>query len=363
MVVMCDYAKIKAEILCWGLRKSPAAENIFLEQHPTLHKRTGNAGIQLLLESGLVLNAIYGEDFCEKSPYHIEKENGSIRIYKNRELVCICAAIKAPEWYAKRTRGGYFMADIILQEGRDTLITGIWNNCCYYQNGTQCRFCVFGYEKGIERKSIGNIVETLQAALKEKSGYHLHMTGGNTFGVDRGIQYYQDYIKKIRGTIIASLPISLEVSPPEDIKYLDDIIDSGVNGFSINIEVWDEERRKEICPGKSKIKRDDYFKAWRRVSERLGRFTSSSVIIVGLDRAENIEEGIKELVKMGIKPTLIPFRPFGRCDLKDLPSADPKEFFELSMTAGKLLAEAGAESNSFLGCEHCGACSLEKDLM
>ena len=48
-----DSLKIKAEVLCWGLSYSKAADEIYLSQHPTIHKRTGNAGIHVILEKNL----------------------------------------------------------------------------------------------------------------------------------------------------------------------------------------------------------------------------------------------------------------------------------------------------------------------
>lgn len=121
--------------------------------------------------------------------------------------------------------------------------------------------------------------------------------------------------------------------------------------------------RREICPGKSKVDRDLYFRSWEKVTQRLGKFTNSSVMLVGLQESKDIERGVKELIEIGIKPTLIPFRPFDKCALAKHPLADPDELLGLSMIAVKELRNNIAEVKCFVGCEHCGACSLEKDLM
>lgn len=357
-----DLFRIKTEVLCWGIKTTKTAEEIFLAQHPTLHKRTGHSGIHIVLKGKLVVNAMYGEKFCQSSPYKVGKINNQYWLFKKNEPICQFSVISAPKWYKKKTQDGTIMADILLQEGVDTLITAIWNNCCYYSNNTQCKFCILGYEKGVEWKKIESFVETVKAALKEKPSYFLHLTGGNTFTEDHGIKYYQSYIKAVR-QFNKTVPISLEISPPNDMKYLEAAVKAGANGFSINIEVWDENKRKEICPGKSQISRDLYFQAWKRGIDLVGKFKISSVLLVGLDTPKNIQEGIKQMVKMGVKPVLIPFKPFNNCALSYLPQADPLELLKLSNIAGEELKKAGANEKQFVGCEHCGACTLEKDFL
>ena len=360
-IKICDLIKVKAEVLCWGLKFSRAADEIYLSQHPTVHKRTGNAGIHMVLEDKLVLNAIYGERFCQFSPWSIEKINKQFWLFKNKKPACKFSVIKAPKWYLKKTSDGVYMADVLLQEGLDTLTAAVWNNCCYFKNRTECQFCILGNERGgIEWKKVGQIVEVVAEALKENPDYYLHFTGGNTTTPDHGINYYKKYVEAVRKKY-KNLPISLEISPPDDIKDLERIINAGVNGFSINIEVWNEAKRQKICPGKSRIKRNKYFKAWKKGVKKLGKFKISSVIIVGLNTKREVIKGIKELVQLGVKPVLLPFRPFDKNALNHLKPPNPSELLELSAVAGAELKEAQADQKEFIGCEHCGACTIEND--
>jgi len=356
-----DIIATKAEVLCWGLQTNDVAEGIYKTQHPTAHKRTGNAGLHLLV-NGVVLNAIYGEPFSEKSPYHLEKEGANLLLYKGKKPISTCTIIAPPKWYNKRTQSGVLMSDVFLQEGKDTLITAIWNNCAYFSKNLQCQYCVLGYEKGVEFKQVDEVVETVQTAVKEKQSYYVHLTGGNTFAPDHGISYYEKYVKAIRKKN-TTVPISLEISPPDDVNWIDKLVASGASGFSINIEIWDEAKRKIVCPGKSQIKRDRYYEAWQRGVQLLGKFKISSMLIVGLDRPESIKKGITALIQLGVKPTLIPFRPFSRSLLSSLSPPHPDILMELSVYAGDQLHKHGAFYNSFVGCEHCGACTLENDYL
>ncbi len=253
--------KTKAEILCWGLKTNVTANKIYSMQHPTGHKRTGNSGLHFMLNGRLVINAIYGEQFCGTSPYHIEETDKEFWLFKGDNLICKCFIIMPPAWYFKKTKNGILMEEIFLQEGRDTLITAIWNNCCYFSKNIQCKFCILGYNKGVEFKKIDQVMETANAALQENPHYYIHLTGGNTFSPDHGIAYYEKYVKALHA-INTSSPISLEIAPPNDVAWLKKLVDGGASGFSINIEIWDENTRKQICPGKSQIKKELYYKAW-----------------------------------------------------------------------------------------------------
>jgi radical SAM protein (TIGR04043 family) len=352
---------VKAEVLCYGFKINQVAEEIYNKQHPTLHKRTGNAGLQLDLGNNIFINAIYGDQFCEQSPYQLEKINGNFSILKNNTPIQSCQIIPAPNWYQKKTSDGVEMSSVFLQEGRDTLISALLGLCCYSFTNTQCGFCALESDKQNILKKPDQLAETVQQALKENPNYYIHLTGGNINTYDHGLKNYQKTVCSIRE--ITSRQLSLEVSPPEDLNLIDEMVEIGVNGFSINLEVWDDKKRKEICPGKSQISKELYIKAWKRAVSLVGKFRVSSVLIVGLDTTENIKEGIKTMVKIGVKPTLIPLRPFKKSRLNNMSPPSSEELIELSFFAAKEMKKAGANPNYFVGCEHCGACSIEADAL
>ncbi len=175
-----DIGKIfrtKAEVLCWGLKTNHIAKTIYSIQHPSEHKRTGNSGLHLLIDGRLVINAIYGEEFCELSPYTLREIDKKPWLFKENRPICECSVIMPPKWYLQKTKNGTMMEEIFLQEGRDTLITAIWNNCCYFSKNLQCQFCVLGYNKGLEFKKLNQVVEAAETALQENPNYYLHLTG------------------------------------------------------------------------------------------------------------------------------------------------------------------------------------------
>lgn len=349
--------RTKAGILCQGIKLNQTSLDIYALQHPTNHRRTGNIGLQLKLGKNTDISAVCGEPFSERSPFQLEKFSTGLYLVKNNLTVMACDIIPAPNWYTHKTTDGTTMADILLQEGTDTLITAVWNDCVYFADDNQCGFCTLADDPGRKWKRLIPFLETVDSALSENPDYYLHLTGGNTKRPDHGLLTYEKYVKEVKKRY-PSTPVSLETSPPENMEFLERLIDAGTDGFSINIEVWNEEKRKQICPGKSQIARDSYFEAWQKGVEALGAFRISSVIVVGLDTKESIKEAIATMVNMGVKPALVPFKPFAKSILNDLSPPNPDDFLELSLFSQELLEKHGADPTKFVGCEHCMACTM-----
>ena len=93
---LSEKLKIKAGILCLGIKGNVTSEKMHLLQHPHSHKRTGNSGIQIDLGDKLVVNAICNEKFCEKSPYSIKKVNHNFWLCLNDSPLTKIGLIKPP---------------------------------------------------------------------------------------------------------------------------------------------------------------------------------------------------------------------------------------------------------------------------
>ena len=346
--------KEKVGLICCGARASPITKEIYRLQHPTGQRRTGNAGLHLVLDGGWPVNVLVGEPHTEKSPYTLSKSH----ILKRGEPVCSYTQVPAPKWYAKKTSDGTLMANVLMQEGKDTLIAAAWNECVYHQSGVPCKFCGLAQDGTVKKP--GQIAETVLAALQEKPSSVLHLTGGNTASRDRGARRYLEYVEAVRR--VSGVPVTIELSPPGP-GWLEKLVDAGVAGFSINIEVWDEKKRRTICPGKSTITKKEYDAAWRDGARLLGDFKVSSVLIVGLDSVESIKNGIGELVSLKVKPVLIPFKPMRGSALEAELPPTPEQVTELSVYAAEAMRNAGARACEMVGCERCGACTVEKDFL
>lgn len=94
----------------------------------------------------------------------------------------------------------------------------------------------------------------------------------------------------------------------------------------MNLEVANDELRKKICPGKSKISYEHYYKAFEKAVGVFGWGQVSSVLIAGIQPKEDIMAECEKMAKIGVFPTVMPIRPLDnapvdisiRCKTQDL---------------------------------------------
>jgi biotin synthase-related radical SAM superfamily protein len=206
------------------------------------------------------------------------------------------------------------------------------------------------------------------AALGENPSYHLQLTDGNkrhaTGGVqaargDYGMIEYLNTIASVRDA--SQIPICVEASPPCEDEVVETLVRAGVNAFSINLEIWDDDLRKSYCPGKSRIPVHRYIEIWERALAVLGPNMVASVRIARLESKESTLAGARELAKIGVIPTIMPLRNNDGSQLPFPGTCDPEDIIWISERVGELLDEHGMQPWRQPGCTACGACSLEQD--
>ncbi len=171
---------------------------------------------------------------------------------------------------------------------------------------------------------------------------------------------YLEYIKAIRQEF--SVPILLELALPNTNNYLDKLADAGCNSLVINIEIWDNHKRLEICPGKFQISKQRYFETWKCV---LGLFVENqvaSVLVAGLETKESTLEVAKQLIQIGVIPIIMPFRPIDGCALEKHLTTSSTDILDIYRHVAILPKENGLNLRLQHGYTDCGVCSIEVDI-
>ncbi|MBC8274587.1 MAG: radical SAM protein [Chloroflexi bacterium] len=360
--------RVKVELLCWGIRPCPFLEQAYRQQNPYADKRTGNAGLQLLLANGgVIVNVPVFNRYNRHSPYELKKGDQGWYLERGGNYHCECDLVPAPQWYALKTPGGIPLSKILVQEGRRTLIAGVYNSCDYKAE-ERCLFCALGPYVGLRRKDPAQIRDATMAALKENALYHLHLTGGNVLPPgkdstsikgDRGMLEYVDVVRAIRE--VSDVPISIEASPPEDNEHMKTLVEAGANAFSINLEIWDDRLRKLFCPGKSIVPKRRYFEVWEYALGILGANMVASVLIGGPESKESTLRGAEEMARAGVVPAIIPLRRNDGSCLQNFASPSPDDMVWIFRRVGEMLNQYRLEPWTQPGCTACGACSVEQD--
>jgi radical SAM protein (TIGR04043 family) len=357
-----EIAVAKAELLCYGVRLDETAkaetiyENSYLLDGGFVHAAH-------FLIDGIVINTCVAEKFCHTSPYVIALEKGKTVLRKNGQNLCDIRILPLPKW-CNATVDGKTIGDYFRPHAPNCISGCPKLVCSFYAEGVECKFCSLGaYASKIGDRLLSPEVaaEMIEVALKNNRNYEVALSGGTCHSEDRSALYFAKICRAITSNRNRDVEISVELAPPDKNEYLQELYDAGASSIIMNIEVADENKRREICPGKVIIPIERYFDALKKAVEIFGRGKVSSVLIAGtsIQPSEDILAICKKLIPMGVIPTIIPFKPLDDCLLKDCKIAEPEEILWIAEEVNKLLIEENLKACEQSGCTKCGGCSLE----
>jgi len=302
--------------------------------------------------------------YSKNSSYLISKYNNEFFLLKDNKEICKVDIINAPEWYEKEISPGIKAADIIRQHDKNVLSCNPFRDCIYFQNELKCRFCSYGTNKDRElslSRDESLFVKAIKVAFESNANYELNISIGTWPSPDRGAKKVIGLIQKIKENVDPKF-ISLEMAPPKDLSYINELKFCGVSSIMFNLEFYDDKFREIFCPGKARIKYYDYKNAWVVAVEIFGKWRVGSVLIAGIEPLNSTKSGIDMLLELGVIPIIMPFKPLDESMLSELSTSSPNEMKEVqsylkdkivrNKEIRKVLKERG------LGCLTCPGCSL-----
>ena len=347
--------QLKAELLCYGIRIEPDLKDDVLRFNSYIHEAGFVHAAHFMIGTHLV-NTCVAETFCDQSPYVLKRRNGHYELSKGGVVVAPCEILPTPAWCSQFIEG-IPLGDILRPHSRD-VISGMPNPvCCYFQKNEECAFCSLRSYQNSMPIPPSVVAQTAIIAHEYNPKYELALSGGTSETPDRSAKYFAEIAQAVSRHAV--MPISVELVPPQEMIYLDELKSAGVTSLIMNVEIWSQELRSVYCPGKSKISIEHYLSAIEHGIKIFGRGQVASVLIAGLQTQTVVIEGARELIRLGAVPTIIPFKPFDDCKMAKAPRTIPEEVTEIHATVSKLLNEAQLGPRMQRGCTGCGGCSLE----
>ena len=248
--------------------------------------------------------------------------------------------------------------DYVRLHSPSTLFATPVRQCAYIAAGRPCLFCTF--EPGrVRRLSPQGFEYTLQEYKRWKPHIaSLAIGGGSPNMTDFGTRYYAELATRAR--MLGIQNTSIEIVPArDDLTWIAFAHHSAVDAIITSIEIWDDQRRSELCLGKSEISKSTYLRRWNQAIEILGPGMVSSVLLVGLEALDSTLRGAERMVNEGVVPTLIPYRPYDSSPLGPQQPVDHEDYLMLSRAVAGMLHAARLQPESQPGCTSCGGCSLE----
>lgn len=308
--------RFKISAFARGIRISREAEQQLTQGGHiplTVHEYPTTGGVTLVLDDDVYVNAPFNNP-CIENPEASLLFDAScdtfVVAFRGKEMPA--EVIRLPGYlYAKDSQGRPVTATVFSHADR-VRVSPI------YGCTMSCKFCdIAGHRYA--RRPLKQLLEALSIAKADPilPVYHILISGGTPGPLD--YEYFDD----VCAGIIESTEMRVDVMMPprpQDPEFIDRLVDIGVYGFAINIEIFDDDAAKRIIPQKHQIGLDLYAETIERAVQLTGdNGRVRSLVLVGLEPEEKTLEGVEFLASLGCDPTLSPFRPTPGIPLADYP--------------------------------------------
>jgi hypothetical protein len=316
---------LKLELFCRGLRLDESCARLDRDGRPLLRTRAGlGSGLELVLPTGLWVNAPTLEAFAQRSPFLLVHRGGRYFIERDGAEIAPVVVPPAPRFYERRTASGRLMSRVGVLQGT---YLGVYPTsvCAHWlaQPAVNCAFCTVGLNLGPHEereKSVADVVETALAARAETGITFVHFNTGYAPG-DSCLGELEPFVRAVKRE--TGLLVGVQTPPQPDLSRYRALRKLGVNQVSFCFEFWRRETLERHCPGKAKAPGlDAYLDAIRYCAPLFD--TTNGEIIAGLEPIDATLEAIEWITDQRAIPTVCVFRPLIGSRLEHESSPDPE---------------------------------------
>jgi hypothetical protein len=161
-----------------------------------------------------------------------------------------------------------------------------------------------------------DVAEVVDYAVNtEKCAKYVQLTGGSTVNgkgeCDRVVEILAA-INQIAGLASIAGETIVYATPPSPPDEVDKLFAAGADRVACDIEIWDEQLARQICPGKAKFTgRQRHLDTLLYIAAAYGPNKACSAFVVGLEPAESFLSGAEYLASHGVVPVPSIWMPHG----------------------------------------------------
>jgi hypothetical protein len=242
------------------------------------------------------------------SNFRIVAEDGKPVIYRREERLFEVSFYERPALLDRKTSDGESFGHIATFGPEGGVGVCYSNECSLKETCEDCLYCNINSTAGAYRKenifikSPKQVGEVVSAAFHEGRGNHVNVTGG-FIPERRELEYYADVADEIRQqTGLSDFNGTAVLGAPLDFAVIDKYKEAGYRTIAMNIEIWDENIFKSICPGKERRcgGRANWVRALEYAVRVFGRGRVRSNIVAGIEPKRSILDGVEELAAKGV---------------------------------------------------------------
>jgi len=299
--------------------------------------------VDICLPSGHLCTVPVGQPYTERSTYELHHDDEGFFLHCAGENARV-SLVETPEFYHKETRTGARMGSISSLHDRLLMLYPTMGCGFFAKPGAACQYCQYDSMLNEELPPMHDpldLVEVVRAAQDEREIDTVYLYNGFAPGADSGLKRLLPVIALLRRHL-PNQQIALETVAPTELSVLDELYDAGLDIFVCNLEVNDEKRFAEICPGKAANGgQQRIWEALHYARSVFGPGTVVSHLIVDLEPLESTIEGMECMVEAGIVPLLIPFRPLPGTPLAEQPLASLDDVEQALLIQSELVIKSG----------------------
>ncbi len=331
----------------------------------------------------------------DESPFLIEpidEEKREFVLYYHDQKITTLTFEPAHSWVNALTSDGTPLRSVGLTQHGDMLVMNIAPGCEYFysplggqQNNLSCRFCLYGLPDK-RMKDLGQ--ELFKASLPDKAiqqicdacdqshthAQHLYLVGGSMTDMEKEGERYVQIARALGERGITEKYYVACGSGAITKSAMIEIKKAGVKGACFNLEVWDPQQFKRICPGKDHyVGRDRWLRSLEEAVEVFGEGNVMSAFVGGvelegegafesLDQAmESNLAGADYLMSRRIQPVYsLHWKVTGK-ERGVEPIYNVDHFMRLNEGLAKLRAQHKLLTNPEYFCRRCAYMQMEPD--
>jgi len=308
MVDLTEVEKLKIGLMTHGMVVTSSAREAMAGDTNaplTLADYASTSGISMELEQGIWVNAPFKDhnpNFVNDNvDYELSFTNGLFFVtFEDREIKA--RPIPVPAYHTGKASNGEPYRNLAITHTDRVRISPI-EGCAIV-----CKFCDLPYEFRYRTKDVNDLVESVKVALEDQiqPARHVLISGGTPRPEDYD---YQNEVYRAVASAFPGVDVDVMMVPMPGLLDAQKLKEVGINGLSINLELYNEERARKIMPGKYKASRKLYFDFIEQAVPFFGEGKVRSLLMVGIESLEDTLKGVEALAQRGCDPVLSPFRP------------------------------------------------------
>lgn len=345
---------VKAKILALGFRVADEVEPHINKNIKEEHRGYGDSHwgvkktVKIPAEIMLPGEIVVASHVRPNSPLCLTIKNSKPIITENEKKISDAEFLARPKIWSKTTKSGVNIKKVANFYGRDCLNFNIYSGCEFWDARIPCKFCSvkptqLRYGEVKIKKAVRDIEEVTKLAFKiENKINYIIVTGGSYLNGDREIDNIISALKAIRKGLPKSwkkiIRGNTALMVPQTTEKVDELMATGIEHPSFNLEVWGKKYFEYICPGKAK------YRSWEHILEvykygvkNFGRGVFWVNFVGGLNSLKILKNGFSYMAELGVVPGANIFHPdVGSILGKTRTSPSPEYIIELYRHAAKL---------------------------